>query len=259
MNLKVVTKELGRTLKRNSPSLLTGIGIAGFASSIVMAVRATPKALEMIDEAKYQEGKFADKLGLEHEFGPKEIAQAAWQCYIPTVGMALLSGTAIIMANRINMRRNVALASLYAIAESGLRDYQDKVVEAVGNKKEELIRGEVAQEQLNRNPIDPNQIVMTNEGKMLCYDTLSGRYFMSDIETLRQIQNDYNERLLSEMTLTLNELYYDMGLGAIDLGDKAGWVVEKGLVEFEFSAKIASNNEPCIVIGHRKIPELLYF
>jgi len=259
MDLKLATRELGRTINRNSPSILTGLGIAGFATSIVLAVQATPKAMELVEEAKFQEGNFADERGYELIFGSKEIALAAWKAYIPTAGMALLATTSILMANRINLRRNAALASLYAIAESGLRDYQREVVKTIGEKKEEKLRGEVAQQKLTDHPVDEHQIVLTDCGNMLCYETLSGRYFKSDIETLRQIQNDFNARLLVEMTLTLNELYSDMGLNNIDLGDKAGWTVEKGLLEFNFSAKIATNNEPCIVVDYNRSPEALWF
>jgi len=259
MNLKLVSHELWKTINRNSPSILTGFGIAGFVTSIVMAVRATPKALAYLDEAEYQELAYAKEVGLEYVWTVKEQVIHGYKFYIPTIGMALLSATSIIMANRINLRRNAALASLYAIAQNGLQEYQTKVVESIGEKKEQLVRGEVAQQKLNNHPIDEGQIVMTDGGDMLCYESLSGRYFKSDIETLRQIQNDFNARLLVEMTLTLNELFSDMGLGNIELGDKIGWTVEKGLLEFDFNAKIATNGQPCIVVDQGRAPEALWF
>ena len=39
-------------LKRNSSSILTGIGAAGVVVTSVMAVKATPKAINIIKEAK---------------------------------------------------------------------------------------------------------------------------------------------------------------------------------------------------------------
>ena len=51
MRKLAIVESLGRTvnrvgfkLKKHSPEILTGIGIAGMISATVMAVRATPKA-----------------------------------------------------------------------------------------------------------------------------------------------------------------------------------------------------------------------
>ena len=43
-------KSLQKTMRKHSPAILTGIGIAGMAAAAVMAVRATPKALRMVDD-----------------------------------------------------------------------------------------------------------------------------------------------------------------------------------------------------------------
>ncbi len=48
----VSARRLGKFLKRKSPVILTGIGIAGMVTSTVMAVKATPKALALIDIQK---------------------------------------------------------------------------------------------------------------------------------------------------------------------------------------------------------------
>ena len=48
-NLSAITKNIGRKIKKHSPEILTGIGIAGMISATVMAVKATPKALKNIE------------------------------------------------------------------------------------------------------------------------------------------------------------------------------------------------------------------
>ena len=50
---KEITKSLlslKTAIKKHSPEILTGIGIAGMITTTVMAVRATPKALILIGE-----------------------------------------------------------------------------------------------------------------------------------------------------------------------------------------------------------------
>ena len=54
-NLSMITKNIGRKLKKHSPEILTGIGIAGMISATVMAVRATPKALQNIEHEKKEQ------------------------------------------------------------------------------------------------------------------------------------------------------------------------------------------------------------
>ena len=45
-----IVKSVRTAMKRHSPEILTGIGIVGMITTTVMAVRATPKALILIDE-----------------------------------------------------------------------------------------------------------------------------------------------------------------------------------------------------------------
>ena len=58
MNKKDVTKFISvakATLSKKSPEILTGLGIAGMVTTTVLAVKATPKALELIEDEKRQQ------------------------------------------------------------------------------------------------------------------------------------------------------------------------------------------------------------
>lgn len=251
-NFKDALKAAEKVFNRNSPNILTGLGIAGFVTSILLSIKATPMAMLEYNELLQ---KYPDE-----EIPMKDKIEKVLPVYIPTIGLATVSTTLIILANRIHTRRTAALASLYALAETGIREYQEQVLGSIGPRKEEGIRGKVAQKKLEDNPVNEREISIQKEGEILCYDILSGRYFRSNIETLRQIQNTFNERMLNgNDTQTLNELYFDMGLEAIELGADCGWSVNKGLLDFIFTAKIATNNQPCVVIDHKTKPEYLWF
>lgn len=45
-------RNMQTAVKKHSPEILTGIGIAGMITTTVLAVRATPKALILIEEKK---------------------------------------------------------------------------------------------------------------------------------------------------------------------------------------------------------------
>ena len=54
-NVTQLLKTAKKTLSKHSPEILTGIGIAGMITTTALAVKATPKALELIEmEKKHQ-------------------------------------------------------------------------------------------------------------------------------------------------------------------------------------------------------------
>src|SRR5688500_9344646 len=127
MDLTVINKsvrQLGHSIGRNSPTILTAIAVAGLFTTIALAIKATPKAMDMIEK----EERFRyEEYGEEDDLDVVDTVKTVWKAYIPTVGMAVLTTGCIIGANHINLRRNAALASLFTIAEKTLREYQEKV------------------------------------------------------------------------------------------------------------------------------------
>lgn len=252
-SLKVAAKAVQNSMVKNSPTILTGLGIAGMCTSVVFAVRATPKAIELIDNENY----FREHIeGGEVERGPVEgfdLVKLTWKCYIPTAAMCFAAATCIIGAHSINMRRSAALASLYSISEATLKEYQAKVVDTIGQNKETKIRDEIAQDRLDKNPMATKEVYITGKGDMLCYERLSGRYFKSNVEALRKTQNEFNQGVIRENWMTINDLYGMMGLDDVKLGNDMGWSTDN-LLEFSFSSKIADDDSPCLVIDYTTLP-----
>lgn len=244
-----VVKTIPKVLKKHSPEILTGIGVAGMILTTITAVKATPKALQMVDKKEIEDNKRLTK---------KEIVQTTWKCYIPAAITGACSIACVIGANSINMKRNAALAAAYAISMQDLVDYKKKAFEVVGEKKEQSIRDEIAKEKLENAPLDSEKIVMTGKGETLCYDPLSGRYFKSDIEKLRKAENDVNRRMRNEVHLSLNEFYYEIGLPEIDIGENLGWDIDKGYVDLDFSSQLTADGIPCLVMGHHRPPTYIF-
>lgn len=226
-------------LGKHSPEILTGIGIVGMGCSVVTAVKATPKAMMLVEQKKQE-------LDVNH-LTPKETFLAVWKPYIPSVITFVLSAGCIIGASTINYKRNAALGAAYALSERTLIRYRDKVIETLGEKKEHQIRDKVAQDDIDKNQPSPNQIIVTSKGNTLCKDMISGRYFRSDIETIKQTINKLNRRLTYDHYISLNEFYGELGLDDIKNGDLMGWNLDNGLIEPSFNACITENDEPCIV------------
>lgn len=230
---------------KRSPEILTAIGISGFVFSGITAVKATPKAMRLIDQEELDEKRRLTKA---------EIVKTTWRCYIGPVITGLLSMGCIIGANRIGAKRHAAIVAAYTISETALKEYQEKAIEVVGKKKEQEIRDAVAKEKLAQNPLSNREIMITSKGETLCYDPLSGRYFTSDIETIRKAVNDLNLEMRTSMCVSLNEFYDALDLKHTELGDTLGWCIEKGYIELDFSTQLADDSRPCLVIGHRIPP-----
>lgn len=236
-----------KTISKHSPEILTGLGIAGFITTTVMAVKATPKAMWLIEEEKDTLEK--DRLTVV------ETVKVAWKPYIPAAITGVSSVACIIGASSVNYKRNAALATAYQVSRAALSEYKEKVVETIGEKKEKQIRDKVAKDEIEKHPASKTEVIITDNGNVLCYDPLSGRYFNSSIEYIRKVVNDLNFRMIGgEMYISLNEFYNEIGLSDIKRGDDIGWNISRGQIEVSFSSQLSDDGKPCIVIDYMVDP-----
>lgn len=241
-------KGIQTKVTRYSPEILTGMGIAGMVTTTVLAVRATPKAMQLIDEFKEQ------VLLEDEEITPIDAVKVAWKPYIPAVVTGVFSTACLIGANSVNARRNAALATAYKLSETAFSDYKAKVIETIGEKKEQAVRDHVAKEQVEKNPVSKSEVIITEKGNTLCYDAISGRYFKSDIDKIKKAENKLNHQLLTSDYISLNEFYNELGLDNTRIGDELGWNIVNGMIDIQFSSQIAEDGTPCIVIDYSVAP-----
>lgn len=241
MNTKMTNffKSTRKFLGKNSPEILTGIGVAGMITTTVLAVGATPKALELIDKARW------DK---DEPLTVPETIKVAWKPYIPAALLCAASTSCIIGASAVNHKRNAALATAYAISERTLVKYRDKVIETIGEKKEKEVREKAAQDDVNNKNVSNTQVILTSKGNTLCMDAMSGRYFRSDLDKIRKIVNELNRRMNYENYISLDDLYSELGLDSTSTSNYLGWNLDDGLIEVDFHTCLAENDEPCVVV-----------
>lgn len=248
------TKQTKRFLNKHQPEILTGVGIAGMLTTTVLAVKATPKAIRLLETRKKE--LEVDKLT------PVETVKTTWKCYIPATLTCVASTACLIGSSTVSVRRNAALTAAYKLSETALSEYKHAVVETIGEKKEHLIHDKIAEKQIEHNPIDKNSIIITEKGNTLCFDPISGRYFKSDIDKIRKSENNLNKQILTNAFgegASLNDFYDELGLPRTDRGYEIGWNVDN-LVEIYLSAQIAGEETeyegtPCIVIEFTNPPK----
>lgn len=246
-----VMKVVGGGIVKNSPTILTTLAVGGLVTTVVMAVRATPRAIQRLKDEREHRGN-ADKYG---QIEPVDVVKLTWKEYVPTAVMGAITVGCIIGGNTILNRRNAALGAVYAITEATLKEYQEKVVKQIGTQKEQKIRDEIAGDHLDRNPMtDPSKIILTGRGEVLCYDKISGRYFKSDIEAIRRAQNDLNGTIIQEGYASLNDFYYILELEPIRIGANMCWSTEN-MLDVVITSMIAADYQPCLVLDYRRLPK----
>lgn len=234
------------SLRRKSPEILAVFGITGMISTVILAVKATPKAMQLIEEKKE---------ATKEEPTKPEIIKTAWKCYIPAAITGAVSVACLITSYAVSSKRSIALTTAYVMSETARKEYAEKVTDIFGEKKEKEVTDSIAKDKIEASPVTKQEVIITEHGNTLCFDSLSGRYFRSDIEKLRKVANELNERMLIENYVSLNEFYYEIGLDGIEVGDWLGWNVQKtGLISLKFSSQITDNGLPCIVLNHSNPP-----
>ena len=251
-NLATITKDIRKFASKRSPEILTGIGIAGMITTTILAVRATPKALKLIEEQKEEESV--------DELSSFEVVKVAWKPYIPAMVTCIASTACLIGASSVNTKRNAALATAYKLSETALSEYRDKVVETIGEKKERIVRDKVAEERVKKNPVSKNEVIVTGNGKTLCFDPISGRYFMCSIETIKKAENTLNKQMLHDISgyVSLNEFYDELGLDHTSVGNDLGWNTNQ-LIDIDFSSQLNDNGEPSVVLDYLVAPKCDYY
>lgn len=251
-NLANLMSNTRQFVSKRSPEILTGIGIAGMITTTVLAVRATPKALQLIEEKKNED--WVDELS------PLEVVKTAWKPYVPAAVTGITSVACLIGASSVNAKRNAALATAYKLSETALTEYREKVIETIGEKKEKTVRDKVAEERVKKNPVSKSEVIITNNGTTLCFDPISARYFKSSIDKIKRAENELNKQMLHDISgyVSLNDFYDELGLDHTSVGDDLGWNVDR-LIDISFSSQLNDNGEPSVVLDYLVAPKYDFY
>lgn len=195
-------------VKRNSSIILTVIGGAGVIATSIMAVRETPKALKLIEDAKEEKGE---------DLTVFETIKVAGPVYVPSILMGVSTIACIFGANALNKRKQAALMSAYALLDNSYKEYKSKTVELQGEDFNSCVREEIAKDRYTG---DDNS---DDNDKVLFYDEFSGRYFNSTMEDILKAEYEINKRLSEWGGIYLNDFYALLKLPTTDYGDYLGW------------------------------------
>lgn len=239
------------SVSKHKPEILMVVGIGCMVTSTVTAIKATPKAIQLLEAAKEEQEV--------EELTPVETVKATWKCYIPTAVSGVVGISCLIGASSVSAKRSAALATAYKLSETAFAEYKDKVVETIGEKKEKTVRDKVNKKKLESEPVRKSEVIVTGKGETECYDVLCGRRFRSDIDKIKKAENVINERMLRVGYISLNEFYEEIGLPTTDLGELLGWNTDIGLIKLYFGSHLIDESIPVLTVEFDKAPIYDYY
>lgn len=245
-------KNVAKSARRNAPTILTVLGITGFVSTVVMAVKATPEAMKRLDEVEENLPEDISK--------PREVfekVKAVAPVYAPATILGVTSIACVLKANDIQNDRLAAVTTAYEFSSEALKEYQNKVIETFGEKKDIQIRDEIAKDHVEKNKLEEDDVIQASTGTTLFMDSISGRYFRSTKDEIYNKLMSFQRYLFTEDYVSLNEWYYEIGLDAIPIGDRTGWNSTNS-IDIHWSVQMASNGEPVTVLEYSTPPTYDY-
>lgn len=241
MNISSLFTDLAKQAKVHSPEILTAFGVTGVISTSYLAAKAATKVARDEDADPWASNK--------------EKIKKYWKVYLPAGISGVVSIGCIIGGSQASGRRTAAAVTAFSVTERAFAEYKDKVVEQIGKGPEQKVRDELVQKKINENP--PGQIIMVGSGHVLCCELYTGRYFRSDMETLKRAQNEVNSIASKDMYATLSDFYDLLGLPHTSHSDYTGWDTERGM-ELVISAVMTetATPEPCMGFDYNYIKPL---
>lgn len=175
-------KVLGKLGEKHLPTILTGVGVAGFIGTAIMAAKAAPKAESAVKKAE------REKFGTEAYDEPYEKAPklTVWEktkvtagYYWPSVALGAASTACILSAHKIDLTRLASVTAAYQLSKKDFKELKDKIVEKDGKEKLEEYKSDVRQDRLMS--ADISRVKESGLGEMKFYEPMTRQFVKNDM------------------------------------------------------------------------------
>lgn len=253
-----IKEKAGEFISENSTTLLTAGGVVGTVVTAVFAGRAGFKAAEILAEkkaeiytAQFDDPDSPDVTWSDIQISKTEVARSVAPHFIPPVVAGGLTIASVIMANRMSAQKAAALAAAYGLAEKNLSEYKAKVSEKLTGPKRDAIETEIAQDNVDRTPM--NNTIIVSGDEVLCFDKPTGRYFKSTMERIRSAVNATNAEIIHNDYTDASTFYNALGMAPTSWSEDTGWNVDR-LMDVSIHA-VEKEGRPVLVMDFTVLPK----
>lgn len=257
INTKTLRKSFKKaqlTVKKHSPEILMVAGVIGTVAGAVMACKETLELEDVLDECKQEKMELEEQYAMCEQYSEDALkkdqvkltikqAVKIVKLYAPSVIMEATSIGVIFASNDIMRKRNASMAAAYATLNSMYKRYRQNVIESYGEEVDKDMRFGVKHEKVteidedgNKVKVDARIVDLDNTAlaisdysrffQMGCkgFDASSGRY---NLLYLKGIQAMFNNKLIADGYVMLNDVYRELGFDTIPEGWSIGWVYDE--------------------------------
>lgn len=246
-----------RYLQTKSPTILSGIGVAGVLATTASAIKATPTAIQILNQYEEEKGEELTKL---------DVVRATIPIYTPTILFCATTIMCILGANTLNKRNQASLTSAYAMLNESLKQYRDAARRVYGDDADDKIMAEIAKDMyIHADGFSVYSPELDESDKVLFYEYHSSRYFTSTMAAVINAQYHLNRNLTLKGWVSVNEYCEFLGLSEFEGGDDIGWsldrFMEDGIMWLDFSNKHTELEDglECNIISAVYTPDIEYW
>ena len=257
INTKTLRKSFKKaqlTVRKHSPEILMVAGVIGTVAGAVMACKETLELEDVLDECKQEKMELEEQYAMCEEYSEdalkkdqvkltiKQVTKIV-KLYAPSVIMEATSIGVIFASNDIMRKRNASMAAAYATLNSMYKRYRQNVIESYGEEVDKDMRFGVKHEKVteidedgNKVKIDARIVDLDNTALAISdysrffqsgcrgFDERSGRY---NFLYLKGLQTMFNNKLIADGYVMLNDVYRELGFDTIPEGWSIGWVYDE--------------------------------
>lgn len=228
--LQKFTSRTKQLVRINAPTLLTFTSIAGMIGTAILSAKATPKAIELVEEAEEEKNEPLTKI---------EIIAAGAKAYIPAMAVGISTIICILGANILSKRKQAQLTSAYALLNNYHRQYRNKLIELHGEEIDEEVRCALIRENATVHQIG----IDYPDRKILFYDEISGETFKRYEREVMDAEYHTNRNFVLRGYAYLNEFYDFLGLPKTKDGERLGWTTTDGYYWIDFEHRLLTRDD----------------
>lgn len=254
VNFKSIFRSIGKAEATYRPQILAGVSVAALWTAMGLTYKAAPKIQEELDLAKVKLANLEpDEVNERKEVKKHAVIEVAKNAAAP-VATGIIGSAAMIASTSVSAKRLAAVSAVLSSREATLNMYREYIKNNVGKYQDDKIKAEIAKDQVKQHPPKPDEVVYnTGNGDKKFMDPWTGAKFWSSAQAVREAFLRLSYQLKTDEYVTLNDLYYKLGLPEVKSGDILGWTIHEcrdEIIDIDFTAVADTNGDPVGVLQY---------
>lgn len=221
-----LTKTCAKFLRKHGGTLLAIGASVGVVVTAIETGKATIKAEKLI-EMNRMTVEVSDGITLSN-YPLKEKVQDCWKFYIPAAVAGAGTIACILGSNALNKKQLASMTAAYMALGKTYQEYRRQVARQIGTEQEKDICEDT------HAVLADDTAEHTSDEKLLCYDSISKRYFhATEVELMDAFYNT-NRNFATNGYVSMNDFYSYLGLDVTPEGDALGWCADYLADEWEY-------------------------